>query len=161
MDTAPYFTCSANGQYLYYNGIEKDHNIYQYDTTTAISQAICLGNFWMPSADNDNIYYLDCERNYSLIRLARSQAPVQLVSDRIEYYNVYGDTVYFQRNNLAEDAALCSINTDGSNYQVIMEGNYTNINVASGYLYFSELGAEDVMYRMPLTGNGEVSVFAP
>ncbi len=161
VDTNPYFTCSANGQYLYYNGIESDHNIYQYDTTTAISQAICLGNFWMPSADNDNIYFLDCERNYSLIKLARSAAPVQLVDDRIEYYNVSGDTIYFQRNNLEEDAALCSVNTDGSNYRVIMEGNFTNINVTSQNLYFSKVGAEDVIYQTPLNGNGSVSVFTP
>lgn len=161
VDTNPYFTCSANGQYLYYNGIESDHNIYQYDTTTSISQAIVLGNFWMPSADNENIYYLDCENNYSLIRLARSQAPVQLVSDRVEYYNVYGDTVYFQRNNLAEDAALCSVKTDGSDYRVIAEGNYTNINAASQYLYFSEVGSENVIYQMPLNGNGEISIFSP
>ena len=161
VDTNPYFTCSANGQYLYYNGIESDHNIYQYDTTASISQAIVLGNFWMPSADNENIYYLDCENNYSLIRLARSQAPVQLVSDRVEYYNVYGDTVYFQRNNLAEDAALCSVKTDGSDYRVIAEGNYTNINAASQYLYFSEVGSENVIYQMPLNGNGEISIFSP
>lgn len=161
VDTNPYFTCSANGQYLYYNGIESDHNIYQYDTATSISQAICLGNYWMPSADNENIYYLDCERNYSLVKLARSQAPVELVSDRIEYYNVYGDTIYFQRNNMEEDAALCSINTDGSNYRVIMEGNFTNINAVSQQLYFSEVGAENVIYQMPLNGNGEVSIFSP
>ncbi len=115
----------------------------------------------MPSADNENIYYLDCENNYSLIRLARSQAPVQLVSDRVEYYNVYGDTVYFQRNNLAEDAALCSVKTDGSDYRVIAEGNYTNINAASQYLYFSEVGSENVIYQMPLNGNGEISIFSP
>ena len=57
VDTNPYFTCSANGQYLYYNGIEKDHNIYQMDTATGTSQTICSGNYWMPSADNENIYF--------------------------------------------------------------------------------------------------------
>lgn len=161
VDQNPYFTCSANGQYLYYNGIANDHNIYQMDTNTGTSRMICLGNYWMPSADNENIYFLDCENNYSLVRLSRSQTePVTIVGDRIEYYNVYGNTIYFQRNNLDGDAAFCSVSTDGSNYQVILEGNYTNINVTSQYVYFSEMGDEDTVYQMPL-GGGSISIFQP
>ena len=162
VDTNPYFTCSANGQYLYYNGIEKDHNIYQMDTATGTSQTICSGNYWMPSADNENIYFMDCEQNYALVRLGRSQKdPVTVVKDRIEYYNVYGDTIYFQRNNLDGDAAFCSVSTDGSKYRVIREGNYTNINVTSQNVYFSEVGKEDTIYQMPVNGSGTISVFDP
>lgn len=162
VDELPYFTCSANGQYLYYNGIQKDHNIYQYDTATAISQAIILGNYWMPSADNENIYFLDCEQNYALMQLNRSQTtPKMLVSDRIESYNVYGDTVYFQRNNLNGDAALCRIGTDGSNYQVIVEGNFSNINVTSQYVYFNETDNTKTVYQFPTGGGGTFSKFNP
>lgn len=161
VDKNPYFTCSANGQYLYYNGIAKDHNIYQMDTDSGISQTICQGNYWMPSADNENIYFLDCLNNYSLVKLSRSQSePVPVVNDRIECYNVYGNTIYFQKNNLNGDAAFCSVSTDGSNYRVILEGNYTNINVTSQYVYFSEAGDEDTVYQMPL-GGGSISVFQP
>ena len=162
VDTSPYFTCSANGQYLYYNGIEKDHNIYQMDTMNNLSQTLCVGNYWMPSADNENIYFLDCEANYSLVRLGRSQeTPVQLSSDRIETYNVYGNLVFFQRNNLDGDAALCCMQTDGSNYRVIREGNFTNLNATSQYLYFSAVGEESTIYRTPINGSGEISVFNP
>lgn len=162
VDTNPYFTCSANGQYLYYNGIEKDHNIYQMDTATGVSQTICTGNYWMPSADNENIYFLDCEQNYCLVKLERSMAePVVLTSDRIEYYNVCGDLIFFQRNNLDGDSALCCMNTDGSNYKVILEGNYTNICEASQYIYFSPVGEESTIYRTPANGNGEVTAFNP
>lgn len=162
VDKNPYFTCSANGQYLYYNGIEKDHNIYQMDTATGTSQTICTGNFWMPSADNENIYFLDCEQNYSLVKLSRSQSePVRIVSDRIESYNVYGNLIYFQKNNLDGDAALCCVRTDGSNYKVIREGNFTNINVTSQYVYFSEAGKEGSIYMTPTGGNGSVSLFNP
>ncbi len=161
VDENPYFTCSANGQYFYYNGMKNDHNIYQMDTDTGVSQTICQGNYWMPSADNDNIYFLDCEANYSLVRLSRSQTePVTVVSDRIESYNVYGDTIFFQRNNLNGDAALCRVGTDGSNYQVITEGNCTNINVTSDYVYFSRVGQEGTFYRMPVNG-GEITTFNP
>lgn len=162
VDNTPYFTCSANGPYFYYNGIARDHNIYQMDTSTGRSNVICQGNFWMPSADNENIYFLDCTQNYSLVKLGRSATePIPLSADRIEYYNVYGDTIYFQRNNLNDDAALCSMNTDGSNYRVIMEGNFTNINVTSSYVYFSEVGKEDTIYMTPTNGKGSISQFQP
>ena len=162
VDTNPYFTCSANGPYLYYNGIENDHNIYQMDTSSGVSQTICQGNYWMPSADNENIYFLDCLNNYSLVKLGRSQSePVQLASDRIEYYNVCGNMIFFQRNNLNGDAALCCMRTDGSNYKVIREGNFTNINATSQYVYFSAVGEEDTIYQTPVSGSGEVSTFLP
>lgn len=161
VDSNPYFTCSANGQYFYYNGIKSDHNIYQMDTATGSARMICQGNYWMPSADNENIYFLDCEQNYALMQLKRSNAlPSALASDRIETYNVYGDTVFFQKNNLDGDAALCSIKTDGTDYRELLSGNYSNINVTSQYVYFYAAGQEDVMYKMPLSG-GDVTVFQP
>ena len=123
---------------------------------------ICQGNYWMPSADNENIYFLDCLNNYSLVKLGRSQSePVQLASDRIEYYNVCGNMIFFQRNNLNGDAALCCMRTDGSNYKVIREGNFTNINATSQYVYFSAVGEEDTIYQTPVSGSGEVSTFLP
>ncbi len=162
VDKNPYFTCSANGQYFYYNGIKDNHNIYQMDTSTGNTNVICQGNYWMPSADNENIYFLDCNQNYSLMKLARSNpTPSQIIPDRIEYYNVYGDVIYFQRNNLNDDAALCRVNTDGSNYQVIKEGNFTNINVTSGYIYFSAVGNEDTIFKAPVNGVGNISMFQP
>lgn len=162
VDKNPYFTCSANGQYFYYNGVAKDHNIYQMDTANGGSHIISEGNFWMPSADNEAIYFLDCEDNYSLVKMGRfDEAPKTIVSDRIESYNVCGDTIYFQRNNLNDDAALCSVKTDGSDYRVILEGSYSNINATSRYVYFSRTGQDNMMFQMPLNGNGSVSTFNP
>lgn len=162
VDENPYFTCSANGQYLYYNGIAKDHNIYQMDTSTGVSQTICQGNYWMPSADNENIYFVDCEQNYALVKLGRSQKePVTLTTDRIEYYNVYNDMIFFQRNNLDGEAALCCMKTDGSDYKVIRKGNFTNICITSQNVYFSAFGEENTIYQTPVSGSGEISVFNP
>lgn len=162
VDKNPYFTCSANGQYFYYNGLESDHNIYQMDTSTDSSRLIYEGNCWMPSADNESIYFLDCDQNYALARLDLSAPePVILVSDRIDAFNVYGDVIFFQRNGADESPALCRINADGSGYQEIASGNYTNINVTSQYVYFSQYGNEDVILQTPLSGDGTVSVFQP
>lgn len=162
VNSNPYFTCSANGQYFYYNGIQNDHNIYQLDTSTGTTNLIYEGNFWMPSATNESIYFMDCAQNYALAKLDLSASTATvLVPDRIESYNVYGDVIYFQKNDTEGNAALCSIHTDGSNYKEILSGNYTNINVTSQYVYFSEYGNEDLIYKMPTNGDGTVSVFEP
>lgn len=162
VDKNPYFTSSANGQYFYYNGIQNDHNIYQFDTGNDTSNLIYEGNCWMPSVDNESIYFMDCEQDYALCKLdLSSSTPTVLVSDRIESYNVYGDVIYFEKNDTEGNAALCRINTDGSGYQEICSGSYTNINVTSRYVYFSEYGNEDVIYQTPTKGDGTVSLFEP
>ncbi len=162
VDKNPYFTCSANGQYFYYNGIENDHNIYQLDTSTGSSHMLYEGNCWMPLATNDSIYFMDCEQNYALAKLElNADDAVLLTTDRIESFNVYGDYIYFQTNNLDGDAKFCRMNTDGSNYQVILEGNYKNINITSRYVYFSPYENESLVYQTPTGGDGTVSMFQP
>lgn len=162
VDPNPYFTCSANGQYFYFNGIANDHHIYQLDTVTDSMNTIYDGNCWMPIATNENLYYLDCEQNYALCCLTLSDnTPKILTTDRIESYNVFGDYIYFQRNNLNGDSALCSMKTDGSDYKVICTGNYVNINITNDYVYFSEFGHENVMYRTRTGGDGSISIFEP
>lgn len=158
----PYLTCSANGQYLYYNNITNNHNICQYDTTDQSSHVIYEGNCYMPSADNEAIYFLDCDNNYSLMQLKRNaSAPTVLVQDRIDCYNVCGDTVFFQTNGGDKEGTLCMIHTDGTGYKEIAQGNYVNLNTTSDALYFSPYGSEDIIYEMPLGGDGSYSVFTP
>lgn len=162
IDKNPYFTCSANGPYLYYNGLESDHNIYQMDTSTGTSNLLYEGNFWMPVVNNSNIFFMDCDANYALASLnLTAEKHALLTNDRIDCFNVYGDYIYFQRNGENGDAALCRMKTDGSDYQVIQTGNYTNINVTSRYVYFNEFGNDDVVFQMPTGKDTTVEVFTP
>ncbi len=159
----PYFTCSTNGQYLYYNGLEEDHNIYQLDTSTGVSQTIYQGNCWMPIVNNSKAYFMDCDNNFVLCSLGLSDATPTVLSDqRIECFNIYGDYIYFQTNGTKENpAALCRMNTDGSNLQVIREGNYSNIHITSRYVYFREFKDNSQFFQTPTGGDGTVTVFNP
>ncbi len=153
----PYFTCSTNGQYIYYNGLENDHNIYEYDTATGSQNLLYAGNCWMPIVDGNTVYFMDCLDNYSLAKVDLSTLEkTTLCNDRIDCFNVHNGTIYFQRNN---NSALCSIGTDGSDYTTIKEGIYTDINVAGNKLYFKEYN-NDLFFQMPLSG-GAVSPFIP
>lgn len=156
----PYYTCNASGQYLYYNGLETDHFLRRLDTATDSEGVLLDGNTWMPTVvDSTTAYYMDCDNNYRLARVDIASGEKMLLSeDRIDCYNITDSYIYFQRND-AEQPALCRMNTDGSGYQVIYEGNYTNINTAAGYVYFKDFASE-ITYRMPIDG-GEVELYNP
>lgn len=162
IDRNPYFTCSTNGRFFYFNGLTNNHNIYQMDTISKNAKLICEGNYWMPSADNEYIYFLDCEQNYALVRLGLTdETPKVIIKDRIETYNVHGDTIYFQKNNLNGDSALCSVKTDGSNYKEIKKGDYNQLNVTSNYVYFAPVGVDNLMYRFPTSNENDITEFKP
>jgi hypothetical protein len=156
----PYYTCSTNGQYIYYNGREDDHNIRRLNTATGSENIIYRVNCWMPTVINGTTaYFLDCENNYSLARVELSNGEqVTLTNDRIDTYNVYNDYIYFQRSG--SDPALCRIRTDGTEYLEIAPGTYNTINVTADFVYFTEYDSGD-MLRTPTKSPGVIEDFHP
>jgi hypothetical protein len=53
------------------------------------------------------------------------------------------------------------MNTDGSNVEVVAEGEYKNINITSNYTYFHDYSDSGNMYQTPTNGTVSVSVFSP
>lgn len=157
----PYYTCSADGQYLYYNGLEQDHNIYQFDSETENQRLLYEGNYWMPQITDPSIYFLDSMNHYALVRLDfATTETTTLTTDRIDTYNVYGDWIYFQRNEKSNgNAALCRIHTDGTGYEVVQEGNYTDIHVTDSYVYFRSFDNETTYYMTPTNGAINITNF--
>lgn len=144
----PYYTCATDGQYIYYNGLNGDHNIYKYDTATDSQSLLFTGNCWMPIVEGNYVYFLDLEDNYSLAKVNLStQEKTTICDDFVECFNVYNGTIYFQRSG--KEPALCKVDTDGTNYGVIRTGAYNSINIAGDVLYFVEFSSEK-LYRMPL-----------
>ena len=121
-------------------------------TVTDTSELVLKGNYYMPAVIGDTIFFLDNENNYTLAStdLSGSSAITTLSDDRIDCYNITGNYIYFQRNSTSTPA-LCRMKTDGSDYTVIAEGNYTNIrDFASG-----------VMYKTPIADPSDVEIFNP
>lgn len=153
-----YFTCNAVGQYLYFNGLTEDHNIYQYDTVSGQLSMIYEGNCWMPTVVGNTVYFMDCENNYKLASVdLTTQEKTILCDDRIDCYNVVGDYIYFQRNS--DDPAICRMRTDGSDYELVKPGIFTDINATSKYVYFKDYSSEMVYYTA--IGSDAVNVFNP
>ncbi len=153
----PYYTCSANGNYLYYNGLENDRHIYSMNAETQSSNRIFDGDCWMPIVDGDTAYYMDCSNNYCLTKVnLNTKETTVLTNERVDCFNVYGSTIYYCRN---QNPALCRMQTDGSNSEVISEGIYTDINITSQFVYFRRLNENDTVFYTPTTGAANINTF--
>ncbi len=158
----PYlFTCSALGQYFYSNGTETDGALYQFDTTNQQITKIYDCNCYKPIVTSDNnVYYLDVDQNNALVHTnIQSSNPITLSQDSIDLYNVYGSYIYFQRYS-EDDPALCMIKNDGTGYRELAKGTYSNINVTSNYIYFTDFQTREVFYT-PTKNPGELRPFHP
>lgn len=162
IDANPYFTCSTNQQYLYYNGLDSDHNIYQMDTSLLSVNQIMVGNYWMPDIKNDTGYYIDVDDNYALYRVNASDGTkTKLTNQKVESYNVFGNYIYFTGTSSDGVNGLFCVQTDGTNEQLIRQGDFTNINIAGNYAYFTQYNDDNTIFRTLLGGNGEITTFAP
>lgn len=148
ISSQPYYPCATKGQYIYYNGITGDHNIYQYDTASGSHSVLYSGNCWMPIVEGNYVYFLDLDDSYSLVKADLStKEKATICDDFVEFYNIHNGTIYFQRGG--NSPALCKVNTDGSDYTVLREGAYNSLNIACDILYFVEFSSGKLQ-RLPL-----------
>lgn len=155
------FTCSSDGQYFYYNNMTTDGSIWVYDTSTDNTYQVYDCNSYKPTVSHDgNAYYLDVNQNNTLVHTnIFNGSPTTLTSDSIDTYNVYGSTIYYQCFD-GEASALRMIKKDGSNAKQLMEGTFSNINITSFYIYFTDFKTGQVYYTS--TSNpGALTPFHP
>lgn len=150
--------CARDGV-IYYNGTQSNHYLYALNTDGDTVSELWEGNIWYPCLDGSYIYYLDVANDYRLCRYDMNQRVIEvLTNDRVDCFNVGGGYIYYQRSSAAAPA-LMMMGTDGSNPAVVAEGNYTNINMTSRYVYFQDFGQESSLYHCPL-GSAGYSVFS-
>ena len=144
---------------IYYNGQDKDHYLYTLDTRTDSVSLIYNGNLWYPVYKDDYIYYMDVSENYRLCRYSLPADTVEVLThDRVDCFNVGNSYIYYQKND-TDAPALMRMRLDGSEPEVVAQGNYQNINITSNYVYFNEYNNEVPVYRTPADGAVNVSVF--
>lgn len=153
------FTCSTLGQYFYYNN-PSNGQLFEYDTTNDTTKMIYNCHCYKPIVDSlNNVYYMDVDNKNALTHVnIESNNPIVLSKQAVELYNVYGSYIYYQRGG--DNPALCMIKNDGSDYKEIATGIFTNINVTSYNIYFSDYKTGTVYYT-PTMNPGEISLFTP
>lgn len=148
----------SNGS-IYFNGTEVDHALYSLDIETDKIDSVFHGNIWNPIVQGDYVYYMDIDNNYRLSRYSLTENFIEvLTSDRIDTYNVYDDRIYYQKNHSSEPA-LKRMFLDGSNAEIVAEGNFCNINITSNFVYFNEFNLPYPTYHTPTHGTILVSTF--
>lgn len=144
--------CARDG-IIYYNGTQNNHYLYALNTDGDTVSELWEGNIWYPCLDGGYIYYLDVANDYRLCRYNMNQSVIEvLTNDRVDCFNVGSGYIYYQSNSTTAPA-LKMMGTDGSNPTVVAEGNYTNINMTSRYVYFQEFGVGNSLYHCPLGGS--------
>lgn len=150
--------CVSDGL-IYYNGTLDNHYLYALNTQSDTAEEIWRGNLWYPIIEGNYVYYLDVANNYRLCRYDRATDVIEvLTEDRVDCYNLGGGYIYYQKNSEAAPA-LMRMRYDGSEPEVIAEGNYTNINLTSEYVYFQSFASPVPMYRTPTAGAVNVTTF--
>lgn len=150
---------SVQNNLIYFNGIEGNHYLYALNTLNNSITTIWEGNVWNPVADGDYVYYMDVSNDYRLCRYSLSAQSVEvLTSDRIDTFNVYESIIYYQKNSQT-DPALKRMNIDGSNPEIVAEGNFMNINITSNNVYFQGFDSPVPIYKTSTFGPVNVTTF--
>ena len=141
------FTCNADGQYFYYNGMSADGSIHRYDTVTDSSTVVYVGNSFQPIVKNGvDVYYIDGDTDCSIVHTnINFDNPTYITTDSVDSYNVHGSTIYYQRFD-KNGSALCMIKNDGTGFEVLREGDYCDIHVTSYYVFFRDFHTEEMYY---------------
>lgn len=151
-------SCIVNGT-MYYNNVADNYNLMEMNIETGSTTLVNEGGFWNPIYDDNYIYFMDIENNYTLARMNLNNYEKQtLTAERIDAYNLYDEYIYYQVND-PSDPRLCRIKKDGTEVESILSGNFCNINVTSEYVYFNRFGYDTPIFRIKTSGPIEVSRF--
>lgn len=142
------YTCSVNGQYIYFNGTKTDGSLYCLDTATDQTYIVYECNSYKPIVnDTTDVYYLDISSDNALVHTdIKSSQSLTLTNESIDIYNVYGDTIYYQNYKNNNESEFCSIKSDGTKQTVIKIGSFTNIHVTSRFVFFTDYYSDTVYY---------------
>lgn len=150
---------SVQNGLIYFNGTEYDHYLYSLNTADDSIQTVWNSNLWNPVAVGDYIYYMDLNTNYNLCRYSLTDQKVTVLStERVEFFNVYNNYIYFQTNSPTAPA-LKRLTLDGYKEEIVMEGVFEHINITSEYVYFNKFQEPVPVYKTSTEGPVLVSTF--
>lgn len=144
---------------IYFNGTQDDHALYALNTANDSISSVWQGNIWNPVYADGYFYYMDVAEGYRLCRYSMTQDVVEvLTNDRIDFFNVYNNYIYYQKSSQTEPA-LKRMYVDGSSPETVADGVYENINITSQYVYFNRFDESVPVYQTPTFGDVHVTTF--
>ena len=156
---APY---SVEDGTIYYTGYDNEHRIHSMDINGTAQRDIYDGNCFSLIKQGEHLYFLDLERNYSLVRVNMDGSdPQTIVSSRVATYNVdeQESTVYYQIDD-GENNGLYAMDLDGSSERLLAAGDYNYLHLIGGYLFYEDYDGSSV-YVMDLVTEQNVEFNPP
>ena len=156
------YTCNADGQFFYYNGMSNDGSIHRYDTVSDTSVIVYAGNCYQPIVkDGVDVYYIDGNTDCSIVHTNMNfDNPTYITKDSVDSYNVHGSTIYYQRFDKNGDSGLCVIKNDGTGFELLRNGDFCDIHVTSYYVFFRDFHSKE-MYYFSRTNPYQIQKFNP
>lgn len=125
---------------LYYSGVTEDHCLYSLSPDTNASVRLADLDCFQPIVTQNGTYFLSLKHNYSLFYLPNATDNATLITNkRIATYNLSTDGRYlFYQSDGNKSNHLYRYDLTTKQEKEIMNGNYKNLNTASGYLFFTD-----------------------
>lgn len=151
--------CVYNGK-IYYNETEGNHFLYSLDTSTLATNEELRYNMWNPIRTGDYVYFMDITNEYRLCRYNYQTDEMDVITpDRVDNYNIAGNYIFYICSD-PKSPALKRVSLEDGTIDIVAEGNYTDLNVTSRYLYFKEFGDDYKTYHTPIAGSINVTEFS-
>lgn len=145
---------------LVFCNAKENHNVVKMNPETEQKETVYEGNCYFPIIQNDFLYFMDVENNYSLARVnLKTNEKTTLTTERLDTYNLYEDTIFYQVSD-KDRPCLKRMKTDGSNIELVYNGIFNNINITKNYTYFTAYNNTTPIFRTPTTGVVDVTVFS-
>ena len=146
---------------IYYPDMTGLFNLKVFSPDTNTTEEYLDERMYNPICSGDYIFFMNVADDYCLYRYGMyDQSIAKLTKERLDLFNVYGDYVFYQTNSDSRPR-LVRMRTDGSNPEIIAEGNYTDINCTSTYTFFRPFDDENTFYMISTQGPISVANFMP
>lgn len=147
---------------LYYAGTKKDHNIYKMSLLHNSYEQIYEGNCSNVLVFQNKLYYIDLDNSYALTRINLDGTNKEVVVNApILTYNfsLNGDFLYYQIDS-QENSCICQMDMKTNEQNIILKGNFCNINTTSKYVFFREYDTDNE-YVIRDIKNPKLNLFDP
>lgn len=147
---------------MYFTGTKTDHSIYKMSLINDSFEPFYEGNCAKVIVFENHVYFLDLNNNYALTRVNLDGTdPEVIVNDRVFTYNFSTDGSYlYYQIDKQEESRICQMNLTTKKENVILKGNFCNINVTSKYVFFQEYDSSRI-YVIKAEENPTLNIFDP
>lgn len=153
----PYNPSSVLNGKIYFADATDKNQIKCMDVNTNNITVYSEANAYLVDAQENYIYYIDLDNDYSLVRVNTSTKTVEMVYDakanngKVVNYNLYGNKIFFQFEG-GNNPGLYRMNIDGTQVEYIATGDLTNLSCTSQYTFFQYFNDPGTLYRVPTSG---------